>query len=182
MPPLLPPVLSRFDLPEAELYAARLDGELFAIDECFAPIDEIDVSHNRGRSLAAILPQRLIAEQRSAAWVLGALDDPPRHHQVCADSAARYRCLGRPRLIVREVVLDETDLVTRGGTRVTTAIRTALDIARFSAEFGSGEVVLVRDLARIGGFSVGQAVEDLERRRRLPGKVRAAMRLEAALS
>ena len=182
MPPLLPSVLSLFDLPEAELHAARLDGELFAIDECFAPVDEIEVSHSRGSSLAAILPPRLIAEQRTAAWVLGALNDPPRQHQLCADSAARYRCLGRPRLIVREVILDETDVITRGGTRVTTALRTVLDIARFSVDFGSPENALVRDLARIGRFSRSDALADLERRRRLPGKARASKRLEAALS
>ena len=32
-------VLTRNDLPSAELHAMRLDGELFAIDEAFAPID-----------------------------------------------------------------------------------------------------------------------------------------------
>ncbi|MCU1403664.1 MAG: hypothetical protein JWM70_1988, partial [Microbacteriaceae bacterium] len=34
-------VLCRIDLPEAELQAARLDGEVYAVSECFCPIDVV---------------------------------------------------------------------------------------------------------------------------------------------
>ena len=56
MTPILPPVLGALDLPAPELHAARLDGEVFALDECFCPIDEIEQSIHRARALAAILP------------------------------------------------------------------------------------------------------------------------------
>ena len=178
---LLPLVLSRFDLPEAELHAARLDGELFAIDECFGPIDLAPQASARAASLAAILPARLIAEQRTAAWVLGALLDPPAQHQLCADTAARYRFAGSARFTVREVVIDPTETVVVEGLRVTTALRTAIDLARFCPEFGAAEEDIVAGLARIGGFGLPGAIAGLERRRHLPGKVRAARRLQAAL-
>jgi len=178
---LLPLVLSRFDLPEAELHAARLDGELFAIDECFGPIDLAPQASLRAASLAAILPARLIAEQHTAAWVLGALLDPPARHQLCADSAARYRFAGAARFTVREVVLDSDDTTVLGGLRVTTALRTAIDLARFCAEFDAAEEEIVAGLARIGRFDLTGAIAGLERRRHLPGKVRAAQRLRAAL-
>jgi len=178
---LLPLVLSRFDLPEAELHAARLDGELFAIDECFGPIDLAPQASLRAASLAAILPARLIAEQRTAAWVLGALLDPPVQHQLCADTAARYRFAGAARFTVREVVLEPDDTSVLAGLRVTTPLRTAIDLARFCEEFGEHEADIVAELARTGGFELPGAIAGLERRRHLPGKVRAAQRLRAAL-
>ncbi|MCY7326110.1 MAG: type IV toxin-antitoxin system AbiEi family antitoxin [Microbacteriaceae bacterium] len=178
---LLPLVLSRFDLPEAELHAARLDGELFAIDECFGPIDLAPQASLRAASLAAILPARLIAEQRTAAWVLGALLDPPAQHQLCADTAARYRFAGAARFTVREVVLEPDDTSVLAGLRVTTPLRTAIDLARFCEEFGEVEADIVAELARTGGFELPGAIAGLERRRHLPGKVRAAQRLRAAL-
>jgi len=178
---LLPLVLSRFDLPQAELHAARLDGELFAIDECFAPIDLAPHASLRAAALAAIVPARLIAEQRTAAWVLGALLDPPAQHQLCADTAARYRFAGAARCTVREVVLDSDDTAVLGRLRVTTPLRTAIDLARFCVKFDAAEEDIVAGLAQIGGFDLRGAIAGLERRRHLPGKVRAAQRLRAAL-
>lgn len=178
---LLPLVLSRSDLPEAELHAARLDGELFAVDECFSPIDLAPQASLRGASLAAILPVRLIAEQRTAAWVFGALLDPPAQHQLCANTAARYRFAGAARFTVREVVLDEADTTVLGGMRVTTALRTAIDLARFCERFGEAESRIVAGLQAAGGFTLHDAIAGLERRRHLPGKVRAARRLRTAL-
>lgn len=178
---LLPPVLSQSDLPLAELHAARLDGELFAIDECFGPVDVAEQSALRAASLAALLPPRLIAEQRTAAWVLGAMLDPPARHQLCVDTRARYRCADAPRFSVREVVLDDGETVVIGGLRLTTPLRTALDLARFCDPFGDDEAAIVAALGAAGQFGPDEAFADLTRRRHLPGKVRAAARLRAAL-
>lgn len=177
---LLPSVLTVADLPAAELHAARLDGELVTIDECFCPVDGIDSAELRGRAVAAIVPSRLIAEQRTAAWILGALDHPPARHQLCADSGARYRTLGKPRFAVREVILDDGATLEVGGIRVTTPLRTAVDLARFADDFDGVRQTVVR-LARIGQFTVNDAAADLDRRRHLPGKVRALSRLRGAL-
>ena len=181
MTPRLAPVLSRRDLPEAELYAARLDGEVFAIDECFCPVDEIEQRTHRARALAAILPARLIAEQRTAAWVLGVLDRPPARHQLCADAGARARPPSTARMTVREVVIDDSELLSYAGMRVTTPLRTALDLARFSTDFGPDEHSLIERLAALGSFGLAECRTALEKRRNLPGKRLALHRFRSAL-
>ncbi|MES2170071.1 MAG: type IV toxin-antitoxin system AbiEi family antitoxin [Actinomycetota bacterium] len=172
----LPAVLSTHDLPSAELQAARLDGELFAIDECFSPIDEIEQRRHRAASLAAIVPDRLIAEQHSAAWVHGALLHAPARHEFCADTRARVRPAGA-RFALREVVIDDSDLMELGGMSVTTPLRTVLDLARFSSEFGEAERQVTRALMVCGRFGFIDCVSALDRRRNLPGKRQAIARL-----
>ncbi|MHB1171667.1 MAG: type IV toxin-antitoxin system AbiEi family antitoxin [Lacisediminihabitans sp.] len=181
MSPRLLPVLSRHDLPEPELQAARLDGEVFAIDECFSPIDEIEQRYHRARSLAVLLPERLIAEQRTAAWILGALDRPPTRHQFCVDIAARVRAPNSARLTVREVVIDETEFLSCAGLRVTAPLRTVIDLARFSAAFSEEERNLVAALMPLGGFGVEDCEAAMERRRNLPGKQRAMERIRGSI-
>jgi len=175
-------ILSPADLPKAELDAARLDGELFSVDGCFAPIDEPDRAALRAGSLAARFSPRLIAEQRSAAWVWGVMDRPPHTHQLCADLDARVRPTDLTGIEVREVVIDEADLLTVGDFRITSAVRTVVDLARFSPTFGSEEIGIVRGLTEMGRHSVGDYVTQMERRRNLPGKRRAIERLSVALS
>jgi hypothetical protein len=171
---VLDSVLSRSDLPEAELHAAKLDGELFAVDECFALVDEVDHVRLRAAALRAVLPPRLIAEQRTAAWVLGAIRRIPTPHELCAESSARYRPAG---LVVREVLLHEGDTVVIGGLRLTTPFRTALDLARFADEFDAADRETVLRLAEIGRFEVAALLGHLESRRHLPQKLRAGDRL-----
>lgn len=175
-------VLSPVDLPRAELDAARLDGELVSIDGCFAPIDEPDRAALRAGSLAARYSPRLIAEQRSAAWVLGVLDAPPNTHQLCAGLDARVRPTDLTGIEVREVVIDQADLISVGGFRITSVLRTVVDLARFSPSFDSEETGIVRGLAEIGVYSIGDCIAQMERRRNLPGKRLAVERLRLALS
>ncbi len=172
----LPAVLSARDLPIAELQAARLDGELFAIDECFSPIDEIEQQRHRAASLAVLVPGRLIAEQHSAAWIHGALDRPPARHEFCADTRARVRP-SAPRFALREVVIDPIDLLEIGGLGVTAPLRTVLDLARFSTDFGAREREITRALMECGRFDLDDCMAALDRRRNLPGKRRAIIRL-----
>jgi hypothetical protein len=172
MSPRLESVLCGNDLPEAELQAARLDGELYAVGECFSPIDVISDRALRGRSLSLVLPRRVIAEQLTAAWVLGATPLAPHPHQLCADVGARVRSPGTGRANVREVVIAEAELITFGGLRVTTPLRTVIDLARF-ADFGDRERDVVRSLMAMGGFGVDACEAAMNRRRNLPGKARA---------
>ena len=177
MTPRLPSVLSKLDLPQAELSAARLDGELFRVDDCFAPVDEIEQPRHRAAALRARLPDRLIAEQRSAAWIWGALSAPPSHHQLCAAVDARVRPPGVGWMTVREVVIDPEDLYTVDDLLVTTPRRTAIDIARFSDHFGAEEVSIVTELMRLGKCDAVECLAEMDRRRNLPNKRRAAQRL-----
>ena len=176
----LPAVLFHFDLPEAELHAAKLDGELYPVDRCFSPVDEIDGLWNRARALSLTVPARLIAEQRTAAWIYGALNRPPRQHQFCADISARVRPPTLVAITVREVVIDSSDLVEVAGLLVTTPLRTVVDLARASVNFKNDDLRAVSDLMRIGRFGVEECRAVLDRRRNLPHKRLALERIDEA--
>ena len=178
----LTPVLSETDLPLAELCAARLDGEVFGVDECFCPVDQAAGAAHRGAALATAAPERLIAEQRSAAWVWGALDAPPAPHQFCSSTASRVRPAASKRLAVREVVIDEASVVSVGGMLVTTILRTIVDLARFSHRFGPREQSMVLRLIEAGGLDVAACVHDINSRRNLPNKRRAIERIGSAVA
>ncbi len=176
----LPAVLFHSDLPEAELHAAKLDGELYPVDRCFSPIDEIDGLWNRARALSLTVPARLIAEQRTAAWIYGALNRPPRQHQFCADISARVRPPALVAITVREVVIDASDLAELAGLLVTTPLRTVVDLARASVNFKNDDLRAVSDLMRIGRFGVEECRAVLDRRRNLPHKRLALERIDQA--
>lgn len=185
--PRLPPVLSASDLPVAELMAARLDGELFPVDDCFVPIDEIEGPAHRARALRAGLtdrtgadrmnPERLIAERRSAAWVWGALDLPPAVHELCVTVDSRVVHSAATWVAVREVVITPGEIAHSDGFPVTTAMRTAIDIARVGETFGDTDARTIGRLMAIGGFGAGDCLAEMDRRRNLPGKHRALLRL-----
>jgi hypothetical protein len=170
-------VLTVTDLPLAELHAARLDGELYALDGCFCPIDEPELQVLRAESIVAQWPYRLIAEQRSAAWVLGVIDTPPRRHELCADIGARARPTNLRRASVREVVIDASEILRIGTLDVTTPLRTAVDLARFSVDFGSSEREMCAGLMRLGSFGVTDCEESMNSRKNLPNKKLALERL-----
>ena len=176
----LPAVLFHSDLPEAELHAAKLDGELYPVDQCFSPIDEIDGLWNRAKALSLTVPARLIAEQRTAAWIYGALSRPPRQHQFCADISARVRPSALVAITVREVVVDASDLVDVAGLLVTTPLRTVVDLARTSVNFENDELRAVSDLMWIGRFGFEECRAVLDRRRNLPHKRLALERITEA--
>lgn len=178
MTPRLSAVLSCHDLPSAELGAARLDGEVFAIDECFSPIDEIEGREHRAMAIRQSFPARLIAERLSAAWVLGATPHPPRRHQFCVPIDSRVRPQVSPRFTVREVVIGEGDMLTLAGQVVTTPLRTIVDLARFSPEFGTAERAAVAMLLYLGGLELRECREQILGRRKLPGKTVTLARLE----
>lgn len=176
----LPAVLSSRDLPLPELQAARLDGELFCVDECFSPIDEVDRREHRATALALELAPKLIAEQRTAAWVHGALDTPPSIHELCARTETRVRPASLLRMSLREVVIDDGDLMKIGQLHLTTPVRTVVDLARFRAGFGDADRSIVVRLMAIGGFGIDECIELLDRRRNLPGKRAALERIRAS--
>ncbi|MFE6966452.1 hypothetical protein ACFVAJ_15160 [Agromyces sp. NPDC057679] len=155
----LPPVLGTDDLPLAELCAARIDGELFMIDEGWAPVDEPDLPSVRAAAAALRVPRRLIIERLSAAWVHGALDVPPRIAQFCVPLHERVAVVTGPRTSVREVVIDQVDVVELGGARCTTPSRTAFDLLRDTTLDDSfAELVVARLLDAHAGS--GDAVRE----------------------
>jgi hypothetical protein len=176
----LPSVLSYPDLPEAELHAAKLDGELYRVDQCFSPVDEIETSELRARALLLTIPSRLIVEQRSAAWIYGATTLPSTH-QFCTAVRARAATVTLVRLKVREVVIFAGDQVSIAGLSVTTPLRTVVDLARHSPVFDNDEFRMVGALLRIGGLGFADCRAVLDRHRNLPHKALALIRIEEAI-
>ena len=171
----LSPVLTARDLPVAELRAMEIDGQLVAVDEGFAPIDLPPSPTQRAASVAMYCQQRLIAEQRTAAWIWGATLDPPVRHELCVSIGARARTTHPGRLQVREVVIAAGEVVTLGAVRVTTPLRTIMDLARFQNPF---DPELVTSLLQVSNLAVGTCIAELRSRHNLPQKKLALRRLE----
>ena len=85
-------------------------------------------------------------------------------------------------LAVREVVIDSSEFSWLGGIRVTTPLRTAIDLARFSIAFGAEEREIVARLAESGRFRLSDVTEAIERRRNLPRKRLALTRLHSVFA
>jgi len=170
-------VLSTRDFPLAELCAARLDGELFPLDDCFTPIDEPDSALQRARSIGVKWPGRMIAERLTAAWIWGAVDLPPAKHELCVSLGARARASSRFRVTVREVVIDPDELITLGSVRVTNITRTLIDIARFAPEVDQQLATTMTRLAALGEVTLQHCNDALERRKNLPNKTIALERI-----
>jgi hypothetical protein len=178
MLPTLDRIITTSDLPAAELCAARLDGEVFMVADCFSPVDLPAQSADRAAALTAGLPSRLIAELHSAAWVLGAIACEPADHQFCSATDARAKPADLHGMTVREVVISPSETIAVGGARVTSPLRTACDLVRSSDLFDDDDRQIVLRLLRLGGATVDDCIEVLAARRNLPGKKLALTRLE----
>jgi hypothetical protein len=176
----LPVVLGTDDLPIAELCAARLDGEVFAIDDGWAPVDEPDLPAFRAAVVALRVPRPLVIERLSAAWVHGGLDLPPEIAQFCVPLGSRIAVINDHRATVREVRIDEAEIVDFGRVRCTSVVRTGFDLLREPA-FGDDlveEVVGTLMAARPGLAS--ELHNRLDAAARVPHRSTALARLDRA--
>jgi hypothetical protein len=176
----LPVVLGTDDLPIAELCAARLDGEVFAIDDGWAPVDEPDLPAFRAAVVALRVPRPLVIERLSAAWVHGGLDHPPEIAQFCVPLGSRIAVINDHRATVREVRIDEAEIVDFGRVRCTSVVRTGFDLLREPA-FGDDlveEVVGTLMAARPGLAS--ELHHRLDAAARVPHRSTALARLDRA--
>src|SRR5690554_6786358 len=79
------------ELPLAELTAAVLDGEATRLGPMFTPIDVPTGVTHRARALQQVLPKRLIADRRTAAWVYGASFALPQPLDACVRTDDRIK-------------------------------------------------------------------------------------------
>ena len=170
-------VLCNGDLPWAELQAARLDGEVYDLGDAFCPIGELEAPRHRARAAIGRRSRRLIAELGTAAWVWGAAPQPA-HLQFAVTPDARARLSPDQHITVREIVFATTDLADLDGVKVTTPIRTAVDLARFQEPF---DPATVTRLAAIAEFALTDCLALFESRSGIPSKNRAIRNLKAAL-
>lgn len=176
----LPDMLSAAELPEPELRAALLDGEVSLVGSAFAPIDLPDSIEQRARALGFLLPRRLIADRRTAAWVHGAILDLPQRLEACARADERASPLLLRDASVREVIIDDREVRDLDGVRVTQPLRTVLDLVR-SPEFDDDLASVARAVAAHCSVTLTACLDELRRRRHLPKKSQAIARLRSAL-
>ena len=157
-----------------------LDGDAYRVGECVSPVDEIPSAALRAAALALVIPPRLIAERHTAAWVWGAMTDLPARYEVCADIGARTRPPRPHRLMIREVVILDSEVVSFDSLKVTGPVRTATDLARFTEPFTVEEADLLARLMAATGTVAAQCVATMNGRRNLSNKRVAEERLARA--
>lgn len=161
-------------LSAAELSAARLDGHLVELGEGYIPADAIETAGLRAASLRTILGDTLAATHVSAAWVFGALHDPPIRHTVQRAVARRlHHVIGR-RFLYRDLCIEADDLLMLGGVRVTTPLRTLTDLARVDDDL---HMRAARSMVATDPALAGSAIAALSARGPLPYKRMALERL-----
>jgi len=164
-------------LSPAELRAAELDGEVTRVGDAFVPIDTPVGAADRAASIAELsLDRRLFAQRRSAAWVHGWCAEPSTP-SLAASIGSRVPSGTRIRTGARELIIDEHELQRIGGVRVTTPVRTLLDLAR-----ADERECPLRDLTRMidqSGLTARDVLHALSRARRAPFAARARTRLLA---
>lgn len=178
---LLPPVLSPVDLDPVELQALRLDGAVYALGGAYCLLGELETPRHRARAALAGQSPRLVAELGTAAWIWGVGDEPERP-RFAVSPTARARVAPGSMGLVREVVHEADDLADLDGWRVTTPLRTALDLARADDFAETERDVVVRRLAEVGGFGLAHALASLDDRTGIPARRIAAARLRRAFA
>lgn len=114
----------------AELSAARLDGDVVELGDAYIPADAVETRGLRAGSLAGLLGDTLAATHLTAAWVHGALPEPPNVHTVQRAVARRIHRVPVRHLQYRDLAVDADDLELIGGVRVTSPLRTLVDLCR----------------------------------------------------
>lgn len=141
----------------AELSAARLDGHLVELGEGYIPADAVETAHLRAFSLRELLGPHLAATHESAAWIHGALGEPPPRHRAQRAVSRRLHHVIDRRLVYRDGCLAGADLCTFAGVWVTTPVRTLADLAR-RAHHDDDAAQAVREFCR---YAPGLAAETL---------------------
>lgn len=157
----------------AELSAARLDGHLVELGEGYMPADAIDTAAMRAASLGALLGESMAASLLSAAWVWGALDEPPARHSAHRAVERRLPHVIARRLVLHDVYLPESGRVHLGEVWVSTPPQTLLDLARAWVD-APAEASLMHAAHAMVSRSLAQpadALALLESRARVPGKL-----------
>lgn len=117
-------------LSPAELSAACLDGHLVELGEGYIPADAVETTWLRAGSLRGILGDALAATHLTAAWVHGALAEPPARHTVQRAVQRRLHHVMGSRIVYRDPAVHHDDLESIAGCLVTTPERTLADLAR----------------------------------------------------
>jgi hypothetical protein len=151
----------------AELSAARLDGHLVELGDAYIPADAVETRELRAGSLQELLGDTLAATHLTAAWVHGALHEPPARHTVQRAVPRRlHHVIGR-RLHYRDMCVDPGDLALVSGVLVTSPERTLADLSRVAED---GYADAARLMAAADPHLAARTVMWLQARGALPNK------------
>jgi hypothetical protein len=127
----------------------------------------------RARALALVVPPSAVVTDRTAGWLFGADVLAPGEH-VIPGPLAVFQPPGRTRVRLDgtrggERTLLPEDVALVHGIRVTTPLRTALDLGRLTPR--DHAIGCLDSLLRLGGFGRGDLLGQVERFRRQRGVV-----------
>jgi hypothetical protein len=139
-------------LPQSELSACALDGDVFTIGDGWASTAEPDDAGLRALAFIAMVNGRqLIAERLTAAWIWGARSRPPRPLQVCvASTARRSRSFGSATIVRESALRADSDVRVVAGASVTSKERTVLDLLREPGVWSPASAEAVAGLFMVG--------------------------------
>ncbi|MDR6868564.1 hypothetical protein J2Y69_003183 [Microbacterium resistens] len=122
-------------LSQAELCAARLDGDVVEIGDAYAPADRVETAHLRAAAIAGRRGPHsgLAFAGTSAAWIHGAGDAPPERHELQLTERRRVRLASPHRVLLHERRLPASDTVVLDDVRVACPVRTLVDLARWAS-------------------------------------------------
>ncbi|WP_142162278.1 hypothetical protein [Cellulomonas sp. SLBN-39] len=170
VPVVLPDVVHRDALSSLAWAGLHLDGLLAPLwGDASATAGAPSDAERRALALAPLVPARGTVGRLAAAWVHTGLH-PPDHVDVLVPSGGRRTDPHRRRRAA-EAVLDDRDVLVVGGVRVTTVLRTGVDVARWVPD--ATAVPALRALVD-AGLDADAALAELGRFGGHRGVVRAA--------
>ena len=164
----------------AERWALVRDGHAIVTEGIVCVIDSIPGPGLRLNAHLSTDVSEAVAIEQSALWVHGVIDHPPRELAVAGLHGTRLY-VDVPRARVRELNIGAADCTQFGNKLVTSAVRTAADIARYSPDDEPAVRNLIA-LSNVTNYNTEQALEIVGRTAHLPFARRARHRLRAALA
>ncbi len=162
-------------LPAAELMSARLDGDVRSVGSSYVPADIPSTPELRATSLVLVVPDAAVIEGRAAAWVHGVMSAPGR---VVAGRSVSIRPVREPSTVLqRQVSYPAGDVTSIGPALVTSALRTALDLARREVAFDLRLATAVATLLGRAGIDPTGARRAVAGREGMPYRLRVLDRL-----
>ncbi|MGO4300378.1 type IV toxin-antitoxin system AbiEi family antitoxin [Leifsonia sp. RAF41] len=159
------PLLDASVLPMVELLALCLDGHLYRVGDAFATAETPDGPELRAHAFALSAPTWTVADRGSAAWIHGTRSSPPPIPQVCVPSKRRGR-VSSPMIDACHRTLEADDSVVLGPTRVTTPLRTAVDLISVPGAFDACHALEVRHLLALADVTPAEFDDHLRASRR----------------
>ena len=166
MTSLAPPLIDTNVLPMVELLALCLDGHLYRVGDAFATPEMPDGPELRARAFALSAPGWAIADRGSAAWIHGTRSSPPPVPQVCVPPKRRGRA-SSPMIDPSHRGVRPDEVVTFGATRVTSPLRTAVDLVCLPGVFDAGRALEVRHLLALARVTPAEFDDQLRGSRRM---------------